>query len=428
VIRVKKFLANLFLFLSVLLNAAVIVPLNERTFSEWNLSYPIITDNELYIKAGIAGLMFVFALIFFIVSLGDQRNYGEVKRSVSQAAIVPMWLYGVSIIGYAGLLQMYRYLYITGEHTTPNLILLGGIGVGLLNAIAIYHLVSGNFRRGGALKKIFLWIFTLEILLAGGYAGYLMLQKFPTADYQDLNFKLYVAIAAAYLVFYVLHLIFQAAAGKRELADAEEIPASVQEQAAPTEHPAPERKPAPAKFSKKDLKKAVPEAPKNRTIIVDKNQQILSESEKTVDPTSMLFEEVEVDPEFNRTANLDKQVSSIEYYIEKPKMFKPLDPTFDQLVAYVRELPNTVTKLAEDRITFYLDRKPFLVLMNFGNYYRMAFRSELEKGIRMIIKYPTISKNKGTKEDLWFKANNYGDLPKEIVYDIVKSAFDNVHS
>ena len=109
-------------------------------------------------------------------------------------------------------------------------------------------------------------------------------------------------------------------------------------------------------------------------------------------------------------------------------MFKPLDPAFDQLVAHVRELPNVVTKLADERITFYVDRKPFLVLMNFGNYYRMAFRSELEKGIRLIIKYPTISKNKGTKDNLWFKANNYGDLPKDVIYDIVKTAYDNVHA
>jgi hypothetical protein len=64
--------------------------------------------------------------------------------------------------------------------------------------------------------------------------------------------------------------------------------------------------------------------------------------------------------------------------------------------------------------------------MNYGNYYRIAFRSELEKGIRLIIKYPTISKNKAAKDDIWFKANNYGDLPKEVIYDICKSAYDSV--
>jgi len=161
-----------------------------------------------------------------------------------------------------------------------------------------------------------------------------------------------------------------------------------------------------------------------KSFIVSKDESIVSTG-KGLDPTNILYEEVSVDPEFNRTANSERLANSIDYYIEKPKMFKPLDPTFDVLVEYVRELPGTVTKITDEKITFYLDRNPFLVLMNYGNYYRIAFRSELEKGIRLIIKYPTISKNKSTKDDLWFKANNYGDLPKEVVYQIVKSAYDS---
>jgi len=419
----KKFLANLVLFLAVLLNAVVLVPLNN--LAQWGLNFPIITTYELYIKGGIAGLMFLFSLIYLIVSIADQNNYGEVKPAVAQAAIVPMWLFGVSILGYTALMQYMRWSWF--DQTTNNLIILGGAAAGLVNAIAIIHLVSGNFRVGGTIKKIALFVFTLEILGAGGYAGYLVYQTFDTVDYQALNTLYYAAAPVLYLVFYILHLIFQAAARRRAQQNegAEAIPEA--REAHPAEKSAPAPKAAPAKVSKRDARKAKPEEPANRTIIVDRNQPIVS-GDQNVDPTSMLFDDVEVDPEFNKTANLDRQVSSIEYYIEKPKMFKPLDPTFDALVSYVRELPNVVTKLADERITFYVDRKPFLVLMNFGNYYRMAFRSELEKGIRMIIKYPTISKNKGTKDNLWFKANNYGDLPKEVVYDIVKSAFDNVHA
>jgi hypothetical protein len=195
-----------------------------------------------------------------------------------------------------------------------------------------------------------------------------------------------------------------------------------------TEKPVPAK---PEKLSKKELalqkQEEMQAAKGKKSVIVSKEQSILS-GEMNVDPTDLLYEEVTVDPEFNKTSNMDKQVSSIEYYIEKPKMFRPLDPTFDSLVSYVRELPNVVTKISDERISFYVDRKAFLVLMNFGNYYRMAFRSDLEKGVRLIIKYPTISKNKGTKDALWFKANNYGDLPKEVIYEIVKSAFDNVNA
>ena len=174
-----------------------------------------------------------------------------------------------------------------------------------------------------------------------------------------------------------------------------------------TKYEKPDRKEKQVFDSKKG--KQEPEAKKadqRKTMIVSKEQTIVSGNDN-IDPTNIVFQDVSVDPEFAKMSNQANQANSIEYYIEKPKMFKPLDPTFDELVQYVRELPQVVTKLDDDRITFYLDRKPFLVLMNYGNYYRMAFKYDLEQGIRLIIKYPTISKNKSTKEKLWLKANNY---------------------
>ncbi len=423
----KRFFANLILLLSVILTGIVLIPFNNLT--QWGLNFPIVTTYEVYIKGGVAGLMFLFGLIYLIVSIHDQNNYGEVQHSVAQAAVLPLWLFGVAILGYVALMQYMYWMWFA--HTTPNLIILAGAAAGLLNAIVFGHLVIGNFRKGGVLKKIALFIFALELAGVGGYGAYLVYIKFDAADYQALNTLYYAAAPVLFLVFYIVHLIVQAASRRRELEAEVETsePAPRAERHVEKNAPSPAAPaPAPAaKHGKKDLRKPEPQPLQNKTIIVDKNQSITT-SEQNVDPTTLLFDDVEVDPEFNKTANLDRQVSSIEYYIEKPKMFKPLDPTFDSLVQYVRELPNVVTKLADDRITFYLDRKPFLVLMNFGNYYRMAFRSELERGIRMIIKYPTISKNKGTKDNLWFKANNYGDLPKEVVYDIVKSAFDIVHA
>ncbi len=183
--------------------------------------------------------------------------------------------------------------------------------------------------------------------------------------------------------------------------------------------------PMPKKGGKKNTKANLPVADDKKTIIVSREQTITSGS-SDMDPTNMIYENVSVDPEFAKMKGT--QPNSIEYYIEKPKMFKPLDPTFDELVAYVRELPHVVTKIEDEQITFYVDRKPFLVLMNLGDYYRIAFKYDLEKGIRLIIKYPTISKNKSTRDELWFKANNYGDLPKEVVYQIVKTSYDNVNA
>lgn len=181
--------------------------------------------------------------------------------------------------------------------------------------------------------------------------------------------------------------------------------------------------------NKKAKGKSESKTPDNsrKSMIVSKEQPIVSGNEN-LDPTSIVFQDVNIDPEFSKMSNQANQANSIEYYIEKPKMFKPLNPSFDEIVSYVRELPQVVTKLDDDKITFYVDRKPFLVLMNFGNYYRMAFKYDLEQGIRLIIKYPTISKNKSTKDELWFKANNYGDIPKEVIYSILKTAHSNYNS
>jgi len=160
-------------------------------------------------------------------------------------------------------------------------------------------------------------------------------------------------------------------------------------------------------------------------IILTENAEIVAKTNKA-NLNEELYQEVKVDPEFSKQNKQRSKPNSIEYYIEKPKMFKPLNPTFDKLVSHVREFPDVISKLEEDKITFYVARRPFLVLMNYGDYYRLAFRYELEEGIRLIIKYPTISKNKSTREELWFKANNYGDLPKEVIYKIVKNAYDVV--
>jgi hypothetical protein len=300
----------------------------------------------------------------------------------------------------------------------------------LVNALILFHFTGSAFRKGSPFKKVLIFIVNLEFLGAAGFAAYTtrnLMHAIDPAYYGTIYTLLYPAAIGGALVFYIIHLIIIGAKNKKHTDD-NDVEEAVKEirndekEVEKTEKP--KRTEVPIK-SKKEL--APVKDTGNKTLIVSKEQTIIS-GEENVDPTQILYEDVAVDSEFNKTANADKQVSSIEYYIEKPKMFKPLDPAFDQLVAYVRELPNVVTKLADERITFYVDRKPFLVLMNFGNYYRMAFRSELEKGIRLIIKFPTISKNKGTKDNLWFKANNYGDLPKDVIYDIVKTAYDNVHA
>ncbi len=419
----KKFFGSIVIILSLLLVSLVAIPWNNLS-QWWGFTFPLMSDNELYIKGGIGGLMFIFGLIFLIVANKENKKYGHVTPATAGTAFIPMWAYAIAALLYP--LFIFLFIYAAAPVIT-NLIYLIGLGVVLLNIIAFGHMLSAGFRRQTNFGRVMLFILLFELMaIAMGAAYFVRTTMIADATYAGLYTFFYLGVFAFTLVMVIVHAIVLKVKGKTRSAEVA-LEAEIDDLKG-LKKPAPATMQATGKKADKRGEQVAPRQPEGKkTLIVSKEQTIVS-GEQNLDPTNMLYEDVEVDPEFSKTANQEKQVSSIEYYIEKPKMFKPLDPTFDQLVEYVRELPQVVTKLADEKITFYVDRKPFLVLMNFGNYYRMAFKYELEKGIRLIIKYPTISKNKSTRDDLWFKANNYGDLPKEVVYQIVKSAYDNVNA
>lgn len=421
----KKFFANLVIILSVLLITVVVIPWNN--LGQWGLNISFLNDNELFIKGGIGALLFIFGLIFLIVSVSEYNNDGSVSHPTANAAFLPMWLFSVAATAYAIILAAFMYLRDTAN--TTSLIYLGGLGFLELNLIGFGHLLSSGFRSRKNFSRIMIFVFLFQLLAIGGGAAFYF-RTYVVTDYASMYTYNYILAAAATAGFYIFHIIILGIRknrfNKEDLLETE----SYESESRPAEQRSVEQRPvqrAQTQSSQKTKKGKKHHEEQTidprKTLIVSRNESIRSQG-NNIDPTTMLYEDVNVDPEFTQTSNQARQVNSIDYYIEKPKMFKPLDPTFDLLVEYVRELPNVVTKIADEKITFYLDRNPFLVLVNYGNYYRMAFRYELEKGIRLIIKYPTISKNKSTKDDLWFKANNYGDLPKEVIYQIVKSSYD----
>lgn len=445
----KRFFAKVIIVLSVLTTGFIAFPMNAYSLNYWYNLLPVpflrtafdfLIANELYVKGGIAAVTLIFSVIYFLVSFKEYKQDQEVERSTASAAFVPIFLSSISAMIFAFLLVFWKV-------EDPMILFIRAAMIFLIgNLLLIGHLIGINIREKGNLNRLLMLLLLVEILAASAFGAFHLYGKWTTEAYADLHFEWYVLAPVLYLLIYIVHTIIIKVRQKRidQMDEMDDVARSMH----PEKHEDlkseekfsnPEKidssepilAPKPAKLSKAEKKEMLQEQMQasrgKKSTIVSKEQAIIS-NEMDVDPTNLLYEEVSVDPEFNKTSNLDKQVSSIEYYIEKPKMFKPLDPTFDSLVSYVRELPNVVTKISDERITFYVERKPFLVLMNFGNYYRLAFRSDLEKGVRLIIKYPTISKNKGTKETLWFKANNYGDLPKEVIYDIVKSAFDNVNA
>ncbi|MFA7076238.1 MAG: hypothetical protein WC152_06165 [Candidatus Izemoplasmatales bacterium] len=402
----KKFLSQVLLLFSVILVSLVAVPWNR--ISQWGFNVSYLTNNELMIKGIIGGFTIVLCILFLFVANRQYRDNGFIKNSTRNLAVIPIFGYAVASISYTAYLAYSIYVgYITS--TAQLIFFLGSIGIIISLFIFAYVLIV-QYRNVKAIGRVFISIILIEIAIGSAALSYIHLIYRVKDNYSAISTRYMILVVPLFLLIYVIYMIFSSKF-ERKIIDDNNTGKSES-----------------GNFKNKG-KNQTPKAQEQerQTMIVSKEQTIISAKEE-LDPTSIVFEDVQVDPEFSKVSNQANQANSIEYYIEKPKMFKPLSPSFDELVSYVRELPQVVTKLDDDKITFYVDRKPFLVLMNFGNYYRIAFKYDLEQGIRLIIKYPTISKNKSTKDELWFKANNYGDIPKEVIYSIVKTAHNNYNN
>ena len=418
----KKFFSSFFVFILVLLVSLVAVPWND--FSTWAVSIPILENNEIYIKAGVLALAFIFSLIYLLISNSEYNNYGHVNPNTARAAFIPIYAFTIGILVFGASIN---YAIYNQTPNSTNLLILGFFALTAVTLIVYGHIFGTNFRKESNGKRIAHFVLLVEMAAIASYLTYwFYTYKMSNALYTSFNFYYFAASAAFGILMYLVHIIFFTR-NKAGVSAEEELENEID--AMLDASPKPQRQEKKEKQKGKKQEENINVKPMHdgkKTMIVSNSQTIVS-SEQNIDPTNMIYEDVNVDPEFTKTTSQSSSPNSIEYYIEKPKMIKPLEPSFDALVAYVRELPQVVTKLDDEKITFYVDRKPFLVLMNYGNYYRMAFKYDLEKGIRLIIKYPTISKNKSTREELWFKANNYGDLPKEVIYQIVKSSYDSVN-
>jgi hypothetical protein len=384
----KKFFGNLYIFLAVLLVSLAAVPWND--FSVWGLDFSFLstlTTKEPLLKVGIIAVLFFFSFIFLLVSNHDYKKNKEVSKIAGFAATFPLIAVGIAFLINLGFLIYSEVDLSLGINVSNiNSIFLIATGAAILLSILFSHLFSRAFRIVGNFGRFSFFVLFLFSAVAMGAINYYYV-TYKMINYQAVD-PTYMAIAVpAALVLYILHIIIVHKKGEEKIDEDLMYEEELDE------------------------------------VLVGENGLITSKSNQ-IDPSQDIYQEVHVDPEFSRQKKQRSKPNSIEYYIDKPKMFKPLNPTFDKLVNHVKDFPDVIAKSDDERITFYVARRPFLVLMNYGDYYRIIFRHELEEGIRLIIKYPTISKNKSSRDELWFKANNYGDLPKEIIYKIVKSAYD----
>lgn len=393
----KKTLSYIFLSIIILLVTIVSVPFNN--LNQWGVNLPaFLSDYELYIKGGIGVVTICFAIVFLLVANKQYKTDREVKLSTRNIAVLPAYLYSLAIM--ASTTYVAYHLYQWFENTQTQLIIFFGAAAIVLVILFMGYFLVSEYKKTNNVGRVFRTISNILLVAATSAIAYFHLTYRVSTDYSEIPTRFTLLFVPLFFILYLVYVIISNRYNKQK-AEEDSLENDVVQ-------------------AKKDKNIQVDE----KSIIVPKQEKITSKRED-LDPNKIIYPEVSVDPEFSRMTANTNQATSIEYYIEKPKLFKPLDPTFDELVEYVRELPQVVTKLDEDRITFYVERVPFLVLMNYGNYYRMAFKYDLELGIRLIIKYPTISKNKATKDELWFKANNYGDIPKEVIYQIVKTSHSN---
>lgn len=407
----KKFFGNFLLLISILLVSLVAVPWND--LSQWGLSLTIVSDNEIIGKGAIGALVLLISLIFLFVSNKEYKNYGHIKNVSRNTAVLPIYGFALANIAYTAYLSYYVYNL---APTTTKLLTVAVFGLAFINLLVFGMMLVSTFKKTNNKGRVFRFIFLFEIAALAGAVGY-WYRTYRVTNYSTMPGRYMILAIPLFILLYIIFMIITKVKDSRS-EEEELLESEIDDIKQEKKTHGKKTNIVPQQTTKSDNRK---------TMVVSKEQTIVS-SQDSIDPTNIVYEDVEVDPEFSKTSNQSNQANSIEYYIEKPKMFKPLDPTFDELVAYIRELPQVVTKLDDDRITFYVDRNPFLVLMNFGNYYRMAFKYDLEQGIRLIIKYPTISKNKSTRDELWFKANNYGDIPKEVIFSIVKNAYNNFNA
>lgn len=128
----------------------------------------------------------------------------------------------------------------------------------------------------------------------------------------------------------------------------------------------------------------------------------------------------------NAPCNPRIKPNSINYSIERTEQVKVKEPRFDKLVVYISDFPNVTTKTDDEKITYYIAGRPFIVLINHGYYYPMIFRHKTNDGKQLMIKYPMIKKNLSRDKESWFIVENYSDLPKDTVYKIIKRSYDLV--
>ena len=283
----NKFFSSFFVFILVLLVSLVAVPWND--FSRWAVAIPILENNEIYIKAGVLALAFIFSLVYLFISNREYNDYGHVNPNTARAAFIPMYAFTIGILIFGASINY--ALYATTPNTT-NLLIMAFFALIAVNLMIYGHIFGTNFRKESNSKRIAHFVLLFEMAAIASYLTYWFYtyKLIPSGIYTGFNFFYFAASAAFGILMYLIHIIFFTRNKSNSVE--EELENEIDEMLDASPKPKQIDKKGKIKGRRKEDKRIIePQRDSKKTMIVSNSQTILS-SEQNIDPTNMIYEDV----------------------------------------------------------------------------------------------------------------------------------------
>ncbi len=433
----KKFIARLFLFLS-FIASIIVVPLIK--FIPENESFRnLLTDAKFkYIPIALAAMSF----IMIIVSYVEKKKKGKASNPTARAAVLPVVFYVLGLallVGYVGF--VYYNVYEVKTHPAndisylpvwletalkfvkidtskflpiklmPSLIILGSLSA------VVALIFTPLFIRGMKKRGLFARLIMIIFLAGFGYIIYdyavFMVQNSAINIYDLKDDILYYFLAYGELILIILCISLitlfrdrkaleyaQSGLGSEDDEFKELTPKQLKEK------------------EKADKKAARIEKRKNK-----KEVKNLKTIEEELTPAKE-----ELQTELIPANNIvPETIEVLETKIEEKVVSKKLVFVADDL----DELFDTKFGLKDVKMVVYPDRKEYFVnkalfLTIRTDSKELSFRQDIDKAIRLIIKFPLIGKDRYENHKIWFKIADSSVLSNDVLREIVKESYDTV--
>lgn len=162
--------------------------------------------------------------------------------------------------------------------------------------------------------------------------------------------------------------------------------------------------------------------------VEDTSKKKKSKEEEKVEPeNSLVTQPTDVVAKDEDLFVLPAPESIIETQIEEKTVIRQLifeKSDLDEIFNTEFEFKNCSMVRREEQTDYYVEKQKFLSIS--ANQRNISFRLDLDSAIKLILRYPLISKDKYENHKLWFKIENIGSLNKETIIEIIKDAYNAI--